>query len=294
MPYLPQQTPTKDVQSIILQILALRLHLYTKEEAVLVNITIHDLTFGYNSSKILDGLNLVVENSEILGLVGPNGSGKTTLIKCIDKILKPKGSILLDGRDIDTVSRTELAKRLAYVPQSSATPLATTVFDTVLMGRRPHISWRVSDADLDKVADVLGLLHLEDLAMRDFSQLSGGQKQKVLVARALAQEPEVLLLDEPTSSLDMKHQLEVMEMVSSLVKEKNISAVMALHDLNLASMFVDKLAILKDGKIYAAGEPADLLNARNIREVYGVEAVVMENLDRPYIIPLRSLNEGLA
>jgi iron complex transport system ATP-binding protein len=260
----------------------------------LVNITINDLTFGYNSSKILDGLDLVVENSEVLGLVGPNGSGKTALIKCIDKILKPKGSILLDGRNIDTVSRTELAKRLGYVPQSSSTPLATTVFDTVLMGRRPHISWRVSDADLDKVADILGLLHLEDLAMRDFSQLSGGQKQKVLVARALAQEPEVLLLDEPTSSLDMKHQLEVMEMIASLVKEKRISAVMALHDLNLASMFVDKLAILKDGKIYAAGKPADLLNARNIREVYGVEAVVMENLDRPYIIPLRSLNEGLA
>ncbi|MGV8088780.1 MAG: ABC transporter ATP-binding protein [Methanothrix sp.] len=260
----------------------------------MVNITIKRLTFGYNGSMILDGLNLVVEDSEVLGLVGPNGSGKTTLIKCIDKILKPKGSILIDGRDIDTVSRTDLAKRLGYVPQSSSTPLATTVFDTVLMGRRPHISWRVSDSDLDKVADILGLLHLEYLAMRDFSQLSGGQKQKVLIARALAQEPEVLLLDEPTSSLDMKHQLEVMETISSLVKEKKISAVMALHDLNLASMFVDKLAILKGGKIYAAGEPIDLLNAKNIRDVYGVEAVVMNNLDRPYIVPLRSLNEGLA
>jgi len=191
----------------------------------LVNITIKNLTFGYNGSMILDGLNLVVEDSEVLGLVGPNGSGKTTLIKCIDKILKPKGSILIDGRDIDTISRTELAKRLGYVPQSSSTPLATTVFDTVLMGRRPHISWRVSDSDLDKVADILGLLHLENLAMRDFSQLSGGQKQKVLIARALAQEPEVLLLDEPTSSLDMKHQLEVMETIASLVKEKKISAV---------------------------------------------------------------------
>jgi iron complex transport system ATP-binding protein len=260
----------------------------------LVNITIKSLTFGYNGSMILDNLNLVVEDSEVLGLVGPNGSGKTTLIKCMDKILKPKGSILIDGRDIDTVSRTELAKRLGYVPQSSSTPLATTVFDTVLMGRRPHISWRVSDSDLDKVADILGLLHLEYLAMRDFSQLSGGQKQKVLIARALAQEPEVLLLDEPTSSLDMKHQLEVMETISSLVKEKKISAVMALHDLNLASMFVDKLAILKGGKIYAAGEPIDLLNAKNIRDVYGVEAVVMNNLDRPYIVPLRSLNEGVA
>lgn len=260
----------------------------------MVNITIKSLTFGYNGSMILDGLNLVVEDSEVLGLVGPNGSGKTTLIKCIDKILKPKGSILIDGRDIDTVSRTDLAKRLGYVPQSSSTPLATTVFDTVLMGRRPHISWRVSDSDLDKVADILGLLHLEYLAMRDFSQLSGGQKQKVLIARALAQEPEVLLLDEPTSSLDMKHQLEVMETISSLVKEKKISAVMALHDLNLASMFVDKLAILKGGKIYAAGEPIDLLNAKNIRDVYGVEAVVMNNLERPYIVPLRSLNEGVA
>ena len=260
----------------------------------MVNITIKSLTFGYNGSMILDNLNLVVEDSEVLGLVGPNGSGKTTLIKCMDKILKPKGSILIDGREIDTVSRTELAKRLGYVPQSSSTPLATTVFDTVLMGRRPHISWRVSDSDLDKVADILGLLHLEYLAMRDFSQLSGGQKQKVLIARALAQEPEVLLLDEPTSSLDMKHQLEVMETISSLVKEKKISAVMALHDLNLASMFVDKLAILKGGKIYAAGEPIDLLNAKNIRDVYGVEAVVMNNLDRPYIVPLRSLNEGVA
>ena len=260
----------------------------------MVNITIKSLTFGYNGSMILDNLNLVVEDSEVLGLVGPNGSGKTTLIKCMDKILKPKGSILIDGRDIDTVSRTELAKRLGYVPQSSSTPLATTVFDTVLMGRRPHISWRVSDSDLDKVADILELLHLEYLAMRDFSQLSGGQKQKVLIARALAQEPEVLLLDEPTSSLDMKHQLEVMETISSLVKEKKISAVMALHDLNLASMFVDKLAILKGGKIYAAGEPIDLLNAKNIRDVYGVEAVVMNNLDRPYIVPLRSLNEGVA
>jgi len=260
----------------------------------LVNITIKSLTFGYNGSMILDGLNLVVEDSEVLGLVGPNGSGKTTLIKCMDKILKPKGSILIDGRDIDTVSRTELAKRLGYVPQSSSTPLATTVFDTVLMGRRPHISWRVSDSDLDKVADILGLLHLENLAMRDFSQLSGGQKQKVLIARALAQEPEVLLLDEPTSSLDMKHQLEVMETIASLVKEKKISAIMALHDLNLASTFADKLAILKDGRIYAAGEPADLLNAANIREVYGVEAIVMNNLNRPYIIPLKSLSEGVA
>jgi iron complex transport system ATP-binding protein len=157
------------------------------------------------------------------------------------------------------------------------------------MGRRPHISWRVSKVDIEKVSDTLELLDLQDLAMRDFLQLSGGQKQKVLIARALCQEPAVLLLDEPTSNLDMRHQLEVLEIITSLVKEKRISAIMVLHDLNLAARFADKLAALKDGKIYAAGDPADLLTAGNIREVYGVEAMAVDILGRPYIVPIRSL-----
>jgi iron complex transport system ATP-binding protein len=260
----------------------------------LVKITIKGLTFSYGSSKILDDLNIEVEDSEILSLVGPNGSGKTTLIKCIDRILKPKGSILLDGKDIERMSQQEIARCIGYVPQSSSTPLATTVFDTVLMGRRPHISWRVSDFDLDKVAEVLELLHLDDLAMREFAQLSGGQKQKVLIARALAQEPAILLLDEPTSNLDMKHQLEVMEIISDLVREKKISAVMAIHDLNLAARFTDRLVMLKSGQVYATGEPNALLSEANICKVYGIEAVVMNALGRPYIVPLRSMNGGLA
>jgi iron complex transport system ATP-binding protein len=260
----------------------------------LVNLTIKGLTFSYNSHKILNDLNVVVENSEVLSLVGPNGSGKTTLIKCIDRILKPHGSIFLDGTEIESMSRQEVARQIGYVPQSSSTPLATTVFDTVLMGRRPHISWRVADSDLDKVAEVLEKLHLEDLAMMDFAKLSGGQKQKVLIARALAQEPAILLLDEPTSNLDMRHQLEVMEIVWDLVHEKKIAAVMAIHDLNLASRFSDKLVMLKNGRIYAAGEPKALLNEENIGKVYGIEAVVMNALGRPYIVPVRSLEGGLA
>ena len=260
----------------------------------MVNITIKNLTFSYNSHMILDDINLVIENSEILSLVGPNGSGKTTLIKCIDRILKPKGSILLDGQEIERMSRQDVARKIGYVPQSSSSLLATTVFDTVLMGRRPHISWRVSDEDLEKVAEVLERLNLSDLAMRDFSQLSGGQKQKVLIARALAQEPAVLLLDEPTSNLDMLHQLEVMETVSCLVKERKISAVMAIHDLNLASRFSDKLVMLKKGKIYAAGVPNALLNEFNIGDVYGIEAVILNALGRPYIVPIRSSSGGMA
>jgi len=260
----------------------------------LVNITIKDLTFSYNSHKILDDLNIVVRDAEILSLVGPNGSGKTTLIKCIDRILKPGGSILLDGKEIEEMSRQEVARTIGYVPQSSSAPLATTVFDTVLMGRRPHIRWQVSDSDLDKVARVLELLHLDDLGLRDFSSLSGGQKQKVLIARALAQEPAVLLLDEPTSNLDMKHQLEVMETISRLVKVKKISAVMAIHDLNLASRFSDKLVMLKNGRVYAAGEPKYLLNEANIGNVYGIKAMVMNAVGRPYIVPLHSLDGELA
>jgi len=260
----------------------------------LVKITIKNLSFSYRSSQILDDLFLVVEDSEVLGLVGPNGSGKTTLIKCIDRILKPQGSIFLDGREVGKMGRQEIARYIGYVPQSSTSPLATTVFDTVLMGRRPHMSWRVSDEDIDRVAEIMEMLHIDRFALKDFSELSGGQKQKVLIARALCQEPQVLLLDEPTSNLDMKHQLEVMEIIGDLVRERQISAVMAIHDLNLASRFCDKLAILKDGKIFAAGDPFSLLTPGIIRKVYGVEAVVMDNHDRPVIIPLRSLNGGMA
>ncbi|VVB64108.1 Cobalamin import ATP-binding protein BtuD [uncultured archaeon] len=260
----------------------------------MVNISIKGLSFSYNSTKILDDVNLELDDSEIMSLVGPNGSGKTTLLKCIDRILKPKGSIHLDGKDMGGMSRQEIARSVGYVPQSSSSALATTVFDTVLMGRRPHISWQVGDADLGKVADILDLLCISDLALRDFGQLSGGQKQKVLIARALAQEPSVLLLDEPTSNLDMKHQLEVMEIVRDMVNEKNISAIMAIHDLNLAARFSDKLVMLKRGRIYASGTPNSMLSVENIRKVYGVEAVVMQNLERPYIIALSSLNGGTA
>jgi iron complex transport system ATP-binding protein len=258
----------------------------------MAKIDVKGLSFSYGSHRILDAINLVVQDSEILGLVGPNGSGKTTLIKCIDRILGSRGSIFLDGRDIKSLSRKEIAKNIAYVPQSSTSSLSTTVFDTVLMGRRPHIAWQVSDGDLDKVAGILEVLHLEDLAMRDFSQLSGGQKQKVLIARALVQEPAVLLLDEPTSNLDMRHQLEVMEIIRDQVYKKKISAVMAIHDLNLASRFSDRLAMLVKGKIYALGTPNSLFSAENMAYVFRIDAAVMKASGRPYVVPIRSLDRA--
>jgi iron complex transport system ATP-binding protein len=257
----------------------------------LVKITIKDLSFSYGSRSILDDLNLIVGDSEILSLVGPNGSGKTTLIKCIDRILKPKGTILLDGGiDLQSLSRQEVARYIGYVPQSTTSALTTTVFDTILMGRRPHMGWRVTDQDIDSVVEMMKLLHVDEFALKDFSELSGGQKQRVLIARALCQEPEVLLLDEPTSNLDVKHQLEALDTVRSIVKKTDISAVMAIHDLNLAARYSDVLVMLKDGRVFDVGDPFSLLTEDNIRTIFGVEAVVMRDLDRPYVVPIKSLD----
>ena len=222
--------------------------------------------------------------------MGPNGCGKTTLIKCICGILRPEGTILLGEDDVALMSRREVARYIGYVPQSTTSVLSTTVFDTILMGRKPHMGWRVQDEDIDRVVEVMKLLSIQEFALRDFSELSGGQRQRVLIARALAQEPEVLLLDEPTSNLDIKHQLEVMETIHTLVKRTGISALMAIHDLNLAARFSDTLVMLKDGKVHAKGDPFSLLTRDNIKTIFGVEAVVMRDLDRPYVVPLRSLD----
>ena len=256
----------------------------------LTKVTIEGLKFSYGKNSILDGLDIAVADREVLSLVGPNGCGKTTLIKCISGILRPRGRVFLGEKAIGSMTRREVARYIGYVPQSTTSVLTTTVFDTVLMGRKPRMGWRVADEDLDRVVEMMKLLSVEEFALRDFSQLSGGQKQRVLIARALAQEPQVLLLDEPTSNLDIRHQLEVMETVRSLVKRTGVSAILAIHDLNLAARYSDTLVMLKDGMVHAIGDPFALLTKENIRAIFGVEAAVMRDLDRPYVVPLRSLD----
>ena len=252
-----------------------------------MKLKVNNIEFAYNSVPVLDNVSMELNRAEVLGIVGPNGTGKSTLIRCIDRILNPKrGSILLDGDYLNKLSRMEIARKIGYVPQSIQGVFPASVIDTVLMGRRPYLGWNNSKEDLDYVLEVLELLGMMEFAMRDINEISGGQQQKVLIARALAQKADILLLDEPTSNLDIKHQLEVMEIMKNIVKNKGISAIMALHDLNLASRYADRIIMMKEGKIFAGGSPASVLTEENIKQVYGVKALVNENGERPYIIPI--------
>ena len=235
-----------------------------------MKLKVKNVEFGYNSTLVLEGVSMDLDSSEIIGIVGPNGAGKSTLIRCIDRILTPRGgTILLDENDISNMTRMEIAKRMGYVPQTTTRVFPATVFDTVLMGRRPHLGWKSSDTDVDKVLEILELLGIMEFAMRDFNEISGGQQQKVLIARALAQEADILLLDEPTSNLDIRHQLEVMEIMTNIVHRKKISAVMAIHDLNLATRYTTRILMLNGGRIFAVGDPESVLTAENIRRAYG-------------------------
>jgi iron complex transport system ATP-binding protein len=253
-----------------------------------MKLEVRGVCFSYGSRPILTDVTLGVKKGEIVSIVGPNGSGKTTLLKCIDKMLKPKkGCILVKNQDLGKLGIGKVAKLLGYVPQSAVNSLPSTVFEAILIGRSPHLSWRIGKKDRQIVSEVLELMGIKDMALRQFNQLSGGERQKVLIGKALAQEPEVILLDEPTSNLDLRHQLEVLDILTSMVEEKGISMITAMHDLNLALRFSHKIVALKEGRICAAGEPASVLTSENIRSVYGVEAVVSLDSGRPYIVPLR-------
>jgi iron complex transport system ATP-binding protein len=257
---------------------------------VMIKLETIGIVFSYDEASgppILDNVCIKLPPSRILSIIGPNGSGKSTLLKCIDKILIPlQGSVLLDRKEIMKMCRREIAKKIGYVQQSVSRGFPTTVFDTVLMGRRPHLSWRSGEEDEERIWEVLRLLEIEDLALKYFGELSGGQQQKVLIARVLAQEAEVILLDEPTSNLDIRRQFEVMDIIRNLVKKRLVSSIIAIHDLNLASRYSDRIIMMKRGKTVSAGDPSHVLTAENIASVYGVEAVVRKQSEAPYIIPV--------
>lgn len=251
-------------------------------------LSVDGLSFAYRDREVLRGITFPVTAGEILGLVGPNGCGKTTLIRCINGMLTPHGGrVLLGGREVCMMHRREIARTMAYVPQSTGNHTSSTVFETVLMGRRPYLNWTVSRDDEEKVAEALDLLDLRDLALRQVGELSGGERQRVMIARAVVQETGMILLDEPTSNLDVCHQMGVMEVLRSLAGERGLAVVIAIHDLNLAATYCHRLMVMKAGVVYGYGTPGEVLTEEMLRAVYGIEAVVKRDLAAPYMVPVR-------
>jgi iron complex transport system ATP-binding protein len=252
-----------------------------------MRLQVKNICFCYGSWEALQNIELEAKAGDVLSIIGPNGAGKSTLLRCINRILKPRlGTVYLDGNEISLMSERERAKKLGYVPQSATQAFPSSVFETVLMGRRPHLNWSVSQQDLEVVERVLSQLGLMGMAVRLMSDLSGGERQKVLIARALAQEPEVLLLDEPTSNLDVRHQLEVLELVREVAHHRGKCVITVMHDLNVAGRFSDQMLMLKGGQVFAVGSPWSVLTPENVKAVYEVDSIMMKTIVGPQIIVL--------
>ena len=234
------------------------------------------LHFGYNRKReILHGIDLNLPSNKFIAVLGPNGCGKTTLVKQINRILRAQsGTVQIGDRQVSQLEPSELAKLIAYVPQMTSGVMNGSVMDTVMLGRRPYIQWKPTDEDLEIVAKALIRLNISHLSQRLFNQLSGGQKQTVLIARALAQVPDIYLFDEPVSFLDVKNQLEIMAIGRELVEQDGKTVIMVLHDLNMALRFADHVVIMKDGNVFAQGAPRDVITEENILAVYGTHAKI--------------------
>ena len=241
-----------------------------------MNIKAENINITLEKNNILKGINIEVDNKEVVGIIGPNGSGKSTLLKCIYRVLKPNdGAILLDSVDIKDMPVKESSKRLAVLFQHNNYNFDFTVKDIVLMGRSPHKKFMERDnkEDYNIVNEALKKVDMLEFKDRSFQSLSGGEQQRVILARALAQQPQCLILDEPTNHLDIKYQLQLMRIVKSL----NIEVIAAIHDLNIAAMYCDKIYVLKDGKIVKFGKTNEVLTKKLIKDVYEVDADVIVN-----------------
>ncbi len=243
--------------------------------------------YSYKSgTQVLHDINLKIYEPGLLCIIGPNGVGKSTMVKCMNKLLIPsKGSVTLDDRNVRSYSLKELSKTIGFVPATSSDNFSMTVIDTVLMGRHPHQKVGSEKNDMHIVYQVLDDLKITHLALRSYNELSAGQHQKVSIARGLAQEPDILILDEPTANLDVRHQVQVIELLLRLSHERGMTVVMISHDLNIAAKYADKIVVMSTpGVIYRVGTPNEVITEDTIRYVYGMECTILNVDDRPHVI----------
>ncbi|MFE3293155.1 ABC transporter ATP-binding protein [Rhodococcus sp. NPDC059234] len=250
-----------------------------------------NLTVGYGDRVIVDGLDLEIPTGVVTTVIGPNGCGKSTLLRSLARLLKPKsGQVVLDGQAISQMRTKDVARTLGMLPQAPVAPEGLTVADLVARGRHPHQSWlrQWSSDDEGEVAKALALTGVSELADRSVDQLSGGQRQRAWISMALAQGTDILLLDEPTTYLDLAHSVEVLDLVDRLHSELGRTVVMVLHDLNLAIRYSDRLVVMSEGAIVAQGAPSEVISPELLLDVFGLEARVIEDpvSDRPLIVPV--------
>ena len=250
----------------------------------------HALTVGYDAMVVLDGLDVTIPPGKVTVIVGANACGKSTLLKALARLIPvTSGHVTIDGTDTQTIARRALARTLGVLPQHPTAPDGVTVADLVARGRHPHrgLFSRWTDTDDAAVTHALTVTATLDLAHRPISELSGGQKQRVWIAMILAQDPQLMLLDEPTTFLDLHHQVEVLDLLSELNTTRGTTIVMVLHELNLAARYADHLIIMKNGRIIAQGAPADTLNAMTVHDAFTLDAVVINDpvTATPLIVP---------
>jgi iron complex transport system ATP-binding protein len=257
----------------------------------MVTLNVNGIECRYGSTKILSNISIDVKPGCFIGILGPNGSGKTTLLKSISRVLKPHGgSILIDKEDIYALKPKQVAQKMAVVPQYNDVGFNFSAIEVVLMGRNPHLGdfQMESKKDVDIARNAMELTNTWTLASRPINELSGGEAQRVIIARALAQEPKILLLDEPMSHLDIINQIELMDLVKTLCIKNSLTVLAVIHDLNMASRYCDTILLLKEGTIFALGSVEKVMTPENILKVFGVDSIIRKNpvTNSPYVIPL--------